>query len=287
MKFSPARVAFSAFTLSCMLLATSSTSHAQSTLSGSPQAEAASPAWKAPDRRRIYLMRHGDVSYFDASGQPVANSDLVILSEKGRAQADAAGRYLNALGISKIDRVYSSNLPRTRETAARVLAAAGIAGEAQVVEAWREMKGGGSANIPTQELPAAFLAITAPKTATDVRFLGGESVSELQQRVLTELQKLQGDPAWGNALLVLHGLVNNTILSHALGGGRDYFGRIEHGPGCINVLDIGTGPNDWVVRAINLCPDASNYADGVPGARLSTLEKLLAGSLRARATATR
>jgi hypothetical protein len=39
-----------------------------------------------------------------------------------------------------------------------------------------------------------------------------------------------------------------------------------------------------MVRAINLCPDASNYADGVPGARLGTLEKLLAGTLRSRAT---
>jgi hypothetical protein len=38
------------------------------------------------------------------------------------------------------------------------------------------------------------------------------------------------------------------------------------------------------VRATNLCPDASNYADGVPGARLSALEKLLAASLRSRAS---
>ena len=39
-------------------------------------------AWNPPQRRRIVLMRHGDVAYFDAQGKPVANSDLVVLSEK-------------------------------------------------------------------------------------------------------------------------------------------------------------------------------------------------------------
>lgn len=242
-------------------------------------------AWKPPQRRRIYLMRHGDVAYFGADGKPVANSDLVVLSDKGRAQADAAGKYLAALGVKKFDRVYSSNLPRTKETAARVLAAANINAEAEVVELWREMKPGSSSNVPTGELPRAFLDITAPKTTADARFIGGESIGELQDRVLPILKKLQADPNWDSALLVLHGLVNNAIISHALSGGTDYYGRIEHGPGCINVLDMGTGANDWVVRAINLCPDASNYADGVPGARLSTLEKLLAGTLRSRAAA--
>lgn len=251
-----------------------------------PVAASAADGWKPPQRRRIYLMRHGDVAYFGADGKPVANSDLVVLSDKGRAQADAAGKYLATLGIKKFDRVYSSNLPRTKETAARVLTAANINAEAEVVDSWREMKPGASANVPAGELTRAFLDITAPKTGADARFIGGESIGELQDRVLPILQKLQADPNWDSALLVLHGLVNNAIISHAISGGRDYYGRIEHGPGCINVLDMGTGPNDWVVRAINLCPDASNYADGVPGARLSTLEKLLAGTLRSRAAAT-
>ena len=252
-----------------------------------PTATTATETWKPPQRRRIYLMRHGDVAYFGADGKPVASSDLVVLSEKGRTQADAAGKYLAALGIKKFDRVYSGNLPRTKETAARVLTAANINAETEVVDQWRETKPGGTANVPVSELPRAFLDITAPKTSASARFIGGESVGELQDRVLPILQKLQADPSWDVALLVLHGLVNNAIISHAISGGRDYYGRIEHGPGCINVLDMGAEPNDWVVRAINLCPDASNYADGVPGARLSTLEKLLAGTLRSREAAAR
>ncbi len=236
--------------------------------------------WTPPQRRRIYLLRHGDVAYFDAQGKPVADPDLVPLSEKGRAQADAAGKYLAALGVKKFDRVYASTLPRTQETAARVLAAAGIAGEPAKVAEWREMKSGGTSGIATADLPRAFLALTEARVGPDGRFGNGETVREVQERVLPKLRQLQTDPSWDSALLVLHGLVNNAILSHALGAGNDYFGRIEHSPGCINVLDVG--PNDWVIRAINLCPDAGNYADSGPASRLNTLEKLLAGSLRSR-----
>ena len=90
--------------------------------------------WTPPQRRRIYLLRHGDVVYFDAQGKPVADPDLVVLSEKGRAQADAAGKYLAALGVKKFDRV-RQHAARTQETASRVLAAAGVAGEPAKVEA--------------------------------------------------------------------------------------------------------------------------------------------------------
>ena len=91
---------------------------------------AATNVWTAPQRRRIILMRHGDVVYFDAQGKPVPDPDKVNLSDKGKAQADATGAYLKTIGIAKFDRVLSSDLPRTVETAERVLAAAGIAGSA-------------------------------------------------------------------------------------------------------------------------------------------------------------
>ncbi len=61
--------------------------------------------WK---RRRIYLMRHGDVSYFDAAGRPF-RPDTVPLNDAGRLQAEAAGRLLADVPI---DRVVASDLPR-------------------------------------------------------------------------------------------------------------------------------------------------------------------------------
>src|SRR6185436_12586599 len=62
------------------------------------------PVFTQPQRRRIILMRHGDVTYYDAQGKPVLDADKVTLSEKGKAQADAVGAYLKTIGVAKIDR---------------------------------------------------------------------------------------------------------------------------------------------------------------------------------------
>ena len=43
--------------------------------------------------RRIYLMRHGAVAYFDDDGRPVAPDDVPLTAE-GRRQAQAAGELL-------------------------------------------------------------------------------------------------------------------------------------------------------------------------------------------------
>jgi broad specificity phosphatase PhoE len=44
-------------------------------------------------RRRIYLLRHAEVAYFDEDGQPVA-PDEVPLTPAGRHQAERAGAAL-------------------------------------------------------------------------------------------------------------------------------------------------------------------------------------------------
>ncbi|HEY2734460.1 MAG TPA: phosphoglycerate mutase family protein, partial [Polyangiales bacterium] len=62
--------------------------------------------FQLPARRRIYLMRHGDVTYVDASGDTI-DPDTVPLNERGRAQASAAGREFAAQAI-RFDRVIVS-----------------------------------------------------------------------------------------------------------------------------------------------------------------------------------
>ena len=63
------------------------------------------------ERRRIYLMRHGSVTYFDEAGKPHL-PETVPLNEAGRTQAAAAGQSFAADGI-RFDRVIVSGLPRT------------------------------------------------------------------------------------------------------------------------------------------------------------------------------
>lgn len=241
------------------------------------QPAAGSSVWSPPQRRRIVLMRHGDVAYFDAAGKPVADPDKVVLSEKGRAQADAAGAHLRAIGFAKFDRVISSDLPRTIETARRAIAAGRFEGSPTEIGALREMRNGSTRSIATPDLPAALLALSKPRTSGDSRFIGGESVAELQARIALPLKALLDDKGWDTALLVLHALVNNAILSSALTGDSTWYGRFDHGPACFAIIDVGADFSDAVIKTVNACGDPSPYAS-----RLTTSESLLSQALKGR-----
>jgi broad specificity phosphatase PhoE len=219
-------------------------------------------------RRRVYLMRHGSVTYFDAAGRPVL-PEQVPLNDTGRQQADAAGAAFAAAGIS-FDRVIVSGLPRTVETAARVLA---VTGQRIAPEIWpelHEIRGGRLSTIPPHELKRAFTGVFEGLVPPEQRFLGGESVGEMMDRVHPALDRLRADPGWDTALLVLHGGVNCAILSLALTGQRLFLGGLAQEAGCINALDVGTDPLDWVVRFVNHVPPAPLQ----PQARSTTMEQL-------------
>lgn len=192
-------------------------------------------------------MRHGAVAYFDEKGRPVAPEDVPLTAE-GREQAAAARRLLEGVVL---DRVISSGLPRTVETAALVAPDIGR-------ETWpdlREITGDRFSSIPPDELEEAFIGALHGIVPNDKRFLGGETIGELFDRVLPAVDRLLADTAWDTALVVAHGAVNRAILSYALLGERTFLGRFEQAPGCLNVLDVGREPvPEWIVRAVNVAP---------------------------------
>jgi broad specificity phosphatase PhoE len=224
-----------------------------------------------PQRRRIFLMRHGDVTYFDANALPI-DPLRVPLNEAGRAQASAAGASFAQQGI-RFDRVIVSGLPRTIETAQRVLAETGQAIALQTWPALREIEGGKLAAIAPADLEAAFLGAFAGVVDERTQFLGGETIGALLDRVLPELARLRAAPDWDTALLVLHGGVNRAILSHAIAAGaRVFYGHLAQATGCINALDVGARADDWVVRLLNYTPPTPLHRD----VRNTTMELLYA-----------
>ena len=219
-------------------------------------------------RRRIYLMRHGSVTYFDSHGKPVL-PESVPLNDAGRMQATAAGHVFAEHAIT-FDRVIVSGLPRTVETATRVLAETG---QDIALEQWPdlvEIRGGKLASIPDTELRDAFLAAFEGVAPEHLRFLGGESVGELLDRIHPAVDQLRADPDWDTVLLVLHGGVNRAILSYALTGQRIFMGNLAQTAGCINVLDVGAAAADWVVRVVNYSPPSILQAES----RGTTMEAL-------------
>lgn len=227
-------------------------------------------------RRRIYLMRHGSVDYFLPDGTPVA-PDGVPLNAEGERQADAAGSLFAQCGV-RFDRVLVSGLPRTVQTAQRVLSVSAQVLPLEHEPALQEIRGGRLADIPPDQIEQAFLGAFQAGAGADTeqhRFLGGESIGELLDRVLPAFDAWRARGDWQCLLLVLHGGVNRALLSTALAGQRAFFGRLEQQPACINVLDVGHG-DESVVRAVNLAPTQWLHEHE----RHTTMEKVLAQYLR-------
>jgi probable phosphoglycerate mutase len=196
-------------------------------------------------RRRLYLMRHAEVSYFGDDGTPV-DPRGVPLNDEGVEQAKAVASALHGV---ELDRVVTSGLPRTLETAS-IVAPGGAA------ESWtelREIQGGRLSEIPTDALQREFVHAFRGVIPNETRFLRGESIGELFDRVLPALERLVAADDWHTALAVLHGGVNRAILSYALTGERMFLGHFEQAPACVNVLDLGEG-GEWIVRAVNVAP---------------------------------
>ena len=196
-------------------------------------------------RRRLYLMRHAEVSYFGDDGTPVDPRE-VPLNEDGVAQAGAVAEALHGI---ELDRVITSGLPRTLETAS-------IVAPATEAESWpelREIQGGRLSEIPVEALEHEFVHAFRGVIPNESRFLRGESIGELFDRVLPAVERLVADVDWHTVLAVLHGGVNRAILSYALTAERMFLGHFEQAPACVNVLDVGDG-GEWIVRAVNVAP---------------------------------
>jgi len=198
-------------------------------------------------------MRHAEVSYVGER-----DPEVVRLTERGLEQAAAARRALADVGF---DLVVTSSLPRTVETAEVVAPDS----EPERWPEFAEWRGGRLTDIPEDELEEAFVGALRVRDEAD-RFLGGESLGEALDRVLPAFRRLVARE-WDTCLAILHGGVNRILLSHALTGGRTYFGTFEQAPACVNVLDLGG--DGWIVRTVNYIP-----YDPLHPARTTTMEHL-------------
>jgi probable phosphoglycerate mutase len=218
-----------------------------------------------PARRRIYLVRHADVRYFEA-GRPL-RPDGVALTPEGLRQAEALAGFFRDLPL---DRAVASDLPRTLQTAAAVLQ--GRSHPAlETLPGLREIRSGRLDAIPVEDRRRVFLEAFGVQVDRATTFLGGESFGALADRVLACLSGLLADPNWRHLLVVAHGGVNRVILTHALGAGLTGVAALEQDPACVNVLDVDDAGR-FVVWMINFTP----YNPTKSGHAHTTMERLYA-----------
>jgi len=184
------------------------------------------------NRRRVYLMRHADVSYFDANGQPV-DPRHVPLTDVGRRHALAAGELLKDVSF---DVSICSGLPRTEQTARLVLGERNVSLRHE--PRLKEIRGGRLSAVPAAEREQVIAYAYDVAGEPGAIFIGGEAWESLRQRVLEVWTELLADDSWLNLLVVAHDAVNRLLLSHVTGAGLACMKAFEQDPACINIIEV-------------------------------------------------
>ncbi|QII99475.1 histidine phosphatase family protein [Stutzerimonas balearica] len=202
-------------------------------------------------RRRVYLVRHGHVDYFDASGQPL-DPRSVPLSAEGTRQVQALAELLAPLSF---DRALCSDYPRARQTAELLLDGCGTKLEESA--ALREVRAGRLREIALEQLQQRVCLAYASLDEVDGDFLGGERWDAFETRILQRFRGLLHEPDWQQLLIVSHDAVNRLLLGWALGGSRGCAAALEQDNACLNIIDIdmqGERVLQRFVRVVNLTP---------------------------------
>ena len=152
---------------------------------------------------RVFLIRHGRQS--DAR----CNVD-VDLAVEGRRQAELAAQRMEQWGM---DTLYSSDLIRARQTAE--IMNRWLRVPHHIVPKLRELDFGdmeGLTDLEIGERFASFQERQAPMDL-DLTYPGGESVSNLVERVVPALRSIV-DQASGDIAIATHGVVIRGVVSY-------------------------------------------------------------------------
>jgi broad specificity phosphatase PhoE len=154
----------------------------------------------------FYLVRHGE-SEANAARRFAGQSDSP-LTPRGRKQAEAVARELASVHF---DKVVSSDLSRTRDTADVIARAQGV--PVEVVPELREIDVGERTGKPFDEV------VGLPDWKEDgfVAWPGGETLDQVLTRSLGAIDRLARDNPGKTICIVGHGGVNRILLSHFLG----------------------------------------------------------------------
>jgi broad specificity phosphatase PhoE len=157
------------------------------------------------------LVRHGE-TVWNREGRYQGHTNI-DLSERGRAQARAAGKKLKTVHL---DAAYCSDLQRCRDTAALIL-------EGRSLQA-----------VPRPDLREAYHGLWEGMTFEDARRLypedyqlretdpgrygctGGEALNSVQQRLWGAVQEIAAAHPDGTVLLVTHGGSVRALISKVL-----------------------------------------------------------------------
>ena len=192
----------------------------------------------------FFFVRHGVTAH---TGHKLTGwMEGVSLNDEGRSQAERAAESLAEVSFEAI---YSSPIDRTRETAEivarphrlRVRTSKGIG----------EVGYGAWTGRSLKTLARTKIWATLQRWPSSVRFPEGDTLREVQVRVVEELERLREVHPRGNVCVVSHADTIKLALAHYMGIHIDLFQRILIAPASVSVLRIGSyGPQILSLNAL-------------------------------------
>jgi len=193
---------------------------------------------------RVYRLRHGETAN---APQVCLNGHYdVALSEEGWNQSRQLAQALKNLPIRA---GYCSDLQRAREGARLIAEPHGL--EPQAHPELRELSFGDWEGLSLKELHAKYPGEMEQrlKYTENFRAEGGESFQELRDRVVPKFEEITARHPEDHIVLMCHGGVNRTLLSHILGLPIARLFRISQEYGAVNIIQFY--PDQPVVELMN------------------------------------
>ncbi len=184
-------------------------------------------------RKTIYLIRHGETDY-NRRGVVQGSGIDAELNEMGRAQADA---FYDAYGHVPFDKIYTSELVRTRQSVARFIQS-GIPHES--FSGLNEISWGiyeGTAHTFGND--NAYQSILRHWKDGDVEkaLEGGESPLQVRNRQLPVVERILLRSHERNILIATHGRAMRILLATLLNESLEQMDKYPHNNLCLYKLD--------------------------------------------------
>ncbi len=185
-----------------------------------------------PQATRILLIRHG-VNDYVKKGLLAGRTPGVHLDEEGQKQAFMLAE---RLGCEKIAAIYSSPIERCQETAGPVSARLGL--QLCTLDDVQETDCGDWTGQALEELRKAEIWQQVQYSPSTFRFPNGESMSEIQARMVAVLERLHRQHTSETIVVVSHSDPIKLAAAYYLGMALDLFQRLEVSPASISELDF-------------------------------------------------
>ncbi|WP_147796342.1 histidine phosphatase family protein [Cellulomonas sp. Y8] len=202
----------------------------------------------------VILVRHGETEMTVSRGYSGSSEPGPSLTERGRAQAAAAGELVRRVGddlwgdVPYPTELIASPMVRTQETAAIIGARLGLT--PRVDAAFQEADFGAWQGLTAEEIEQRWPGQLEPwHTRADLRPEGGESIADVGERIGAALDGLLAAGTDRTVVVVSHAVSIRAALGRTMGAQPGSWSQLRVAPASVSIVRLFADKRDEVAVA--------------------------------------